>query len=221
MSQYPLWTDLDALTANSAGKLRAKTFHIEDPLEAVNYHLEALVRAAFAPGGGVVEAGAHTHDDSAKTIQVAGYVGVIADGSIVLYVMDETVDYSSLGAVKALVVARAEEVYVERTFTDPETSESITHNMVIRRGKLVVVEGDASNYPGYAGPDAPVGYLDNTASPATYTPYRVPPPYRFPAGATADRPSSPPTGYAYFDTDLGKPIWWNGSAWVDSGGNTV
>lgn len=28
-------------------------------------------------------------------------------------------------------------------------------------------------------------------------------------------------GFQYFATDLGKPIWWNGSAWVDSTGATV
>jgi hypothetical protein len=28
-------------------------------------------------------------------------------------------------------------------------------------------------------------------------------------------------GRSYFDTDLGKPIWWNGTAWVDSSGTSV
>ncbi|WP_424571546.1 glycosyl hydrolase family 28-related protein [Weissella soli] len=39
-------------------------------------------------------------------------------------------------------------------------------------------------------------------------------------GATADRPSGQ-TGLQWFDTTLGKPIWFNGTAWVDSSGNTV
>ena len=25
-------------------------------------------------------------------------------------------------------------------------------------------------------------------------------------------------GFQYFDTDLGKPIWWNGESWVDANG---
>ena len=25
-------------------------------------------------------------------------------------------------------------------------------------------------------------------------------------------------GFMYFDTDLGKPIWWNGTKWVDANG---
>lgn len=40
-----------------------------------------------------------------------------------------------------------------------------------------------------------------------------------PHGPTADRPTyNEPSSIAYFDTDLGKPIWYNGSEWVDSTG---
>lgn len=35
------------------------------------------------------------------------------------------------------------------------------------------------------------------------------------AGVTADRPTSPPTGWQYYDTTIGRPIWWNGSSWLD------
>lgn len=41
------------------------------------------------------------------------------------------------------------------------------------------------------------------------------------AGTTAARPVSVATGFMYFDTDLGKPIWYNGSAWVDATGTVV
>jgi hypothetical protein len=40
-------------------------------------------------------------------------------------------------------------------------------------------------------------------------------------GTTANRPSSPQIGAQYFDTDVGKPIWWNGSNWVDATGTTA
>ena len=39
-------------------------------------------------------------------------------------------------------------------------------------------------------------------------------------GATADRPSAPSTGTPYFDTDLGIPLWYNGTNWVDATGAT-
>jgi len=42
------------------------------------------------------------------------------------------------------------------------------------------------------------------------------------SGATGSRPSgTKKTGVSYFDTTLGKPIWWNGSVWKDATGTTV
>jgi len=41
------------------------------------------------------------------------------------------------------------------------------------------------------------------------------------SGTTADRPSVTEIGFQYFDTDLGKPIYWNGSGWVDATGTAV
>lgn len=45
--------------------------------------------------------------------------------------------------------------------------------------------------------------------------------YRPPYGVTLDRPTPGPTevGAMYFDTDLGHPIWWDGTAWVDAEGS--
>lgn len=41
-------------------------------------------------------------------------------------------------------------------------------------------------------------------------------------GPTTNRPTSPLVGDTYFDTTLGKPIWYKGSnAWVDATGSTV
>lgn len=44
-----------------------------------------------------------------------------------------------------------------------------------------------------------------------------------PNGTTANRPTleSGEKGYVYYDTTLGKPIWWNGTAWVDATGTAV
>jgi hypothetical protein len=41
---------------------------------------------------------------------------------------------------------------------------------------------------------------------------------RAPPCATEDRPEAPPAGFHVFDTDLGKPIWWDGEGWVDAAG---
>lgn len=40
-------------------------------------------------------------------------------------------------------------------------------------------------------------------------------------GATGARPASPVQFSMWYDTTLGKPIWWNGSAWKDATGATV
>lgn len=36
------------------------------------------------------------------------------------------------------------------------------------------------------------------------------------SGSTAARPSNATTGTLYFDTTLGMPVWWTGTAWVDA-----
>lgn len=40
-------------------------------------------------------------------------------------------------------------------------------------------------------------------------------------GATGARPGSPVAGQTFFDTTLGKPIWYSGANWVDATGATV
>lgn len=39
--------------------------------------------------------------------------------------------------------------------------------------------------------------------------------------STVDRPTNPEAGEMVFDTTLGKPVWWQGSRWVDATGTTV
>lgn len=41
------------------------------------------------------------------------------------------------------------------------------------------------------------------------------------AGKSTEKPNTPVTGMMYFDTDLNKPIWFNGSNWVDAAGDKV
>lgn len=43
------------------------------------------------------------------------------------------------------------------------------------------------------------------------------------AGTTATRPTNPPTGFSYFDTDVGRPIWFKGpsAGWVYADGSTA
>lgn len=41
------------------------------------------------------------------------------------------------------------------------------------------------------------------------------------SGTTSNRPTSPYNGYCYFDETLNKPVWFNGTTWVDSTGTVV
>lgn len=38
-------------------------------------------------------------------------------------------------------------------------------------------------------------------------------------GTVANRPKSSVIGQRYFETSIGRPIYWNGSAWVDGAGS--
>jgi len=40
-------------------------------------------------------------------------------------------------------------------------------------------------------------------------------------GVTSDRPNNPVEGQEFFDTDLGQPIWYDGTNWVDADGSVV
>lgn len=40
-------------------------------------------------------------------------------------------------------------------------------------------------------------------------------------GTTSERNDAPYIGFGFFDTTINKPIWWNGTKWVDSSGNAV
>lgn len=44
-----------------------------------------------------------------------------------------------------------------------------------------------------------------------------------PYGSTSERPSliSSDKGFMFYDATLGKPIWWNGTRWIDANGSTV
>ena len=41
------------------------------------------------------------------------------------------------------------------------------------------------------------------------------------SGTTAERPTTIITGFMYFDTTLGIPVFWNGANWVDATGSVV
>ena len=81
-----------------------------------------------------------------------------------------------------------------------------------------MAENNAKSYT-----DAQVGIVeqnsrDYTDNLKTYIEANYQPVIAFP---TAGRPLDVPVGFMGFDTDLGLPIWWNGTDWIDASGNIV
>ena len=65
-----------------------------------------------------------------------------------------------------------------------------------------------------------VGYVLN-ANPSNGEIIALPRTFDHVDGTTAQRPTVVPTGFMYFDTTLGIPIWWNGADWKNASGVTV
>ena len=87
----------------------------------------------------------------------------------------------------------------------PSTSDNnvkVENNSFVYSEECGFINGMFPNTP------TPIPYADNS---------------KIKIGSTANRPTlvSCNKTFQYFDTTLGKPIWWTGSAWVDATGATV
>lgn len=60
--------------------------------------------------------------------------------------------------------------------------------------------------------------IKNSASKADYSLYRIKA-----SGITSARPTltTADAGFQYYDTTIGKPVWWSGTAWKDASGIAV
>jgi len=88
-------------------------------------------------------------------------------------------------------------------------------------GKAPVVQGGTGNTVFNNKWDASDDFQnirDYTDNLKTYIEANYQPVIAFP---TAGRPLDVPVGFMGFDTDLGLPIWWNGTDWIDASGNIV
>ncbi len=100
---------------------------------------------------------------------------------------------------------KIDKLYVDEII--PEASTDITVKsgqdfiFSLPSGQNALVIGDTYGYDGVRIPSAV--------------------PFYVPAASTASRPTANLVGAHYFDTTLGKPIWWNGSSWRDATGAAV
>ena len=107
-------------------------------------------------------------------------------------------------------------------FTDCTTSPSLGSDGTSYNWKTPAKQGDwfIENKPGEKNVAAYVLLEDGGTSQGINDAKRAPIPLIL-SGNTASRPSSYIRGGVYFDTTLGKPIWYTGSAWVDATGTQV
>jgi hypothetical protein len=160
VSTYPGTKDISSLAASSNGKRRVKEFHLDANFGSVTTMLEALTRLVISAGG---VAAPGTVTIAGATVRVQDRVGATQDGRAALALVDETIDLASVATgVKCRVVISPSAVTQAYQFVDPETSETITHTMTVRLGKLEVLQGDASTYPAVPAYAVPVRKVTRT-----------------------------------------------------------
>lgn len=81
-----------------------------------------------------------------------------------------------------------------------------------------IAENNAKSYTDIQIGIAEQNSRDYTDNLKTYIEANYQPVIAFP---TTGRPLDVPVGFMGFDTDLGLPIWWNGTDWIDASGNIV
>jgi len=237
MAQNPIYTTISSLPGSTTGKVRVVKFHLDDNHDVLNQAIENAILATYSQGG-VTKQG--TTSLSGTTFSITDHAGISIDMTAAGYITSASHDVASAADGKHRLVMMITPSTTARTYTDPETSETITHDMATAIGVLGVIEGDATNYPTLTGNVVPIIKFEMSSGTVTTwsddgdyiaTAYTVdnheaasdphPQYQKEQAGATASRPASPATGEMYFDTTLGKPIWYDGSNWVDATGTTV
>lgn len=222
----PIYVKIADLPLSSTGKRRVLEFHLDDNHDALNLLIEILVTTLFEAGGPVVQ-GSFSLSGTVFSIDSL-HAGITLDRNAAILAGSGTYDVGSVVDGKHRLVLAAIPTTATRTYTDPETGETISDDMPTGWGVLQVVQGDTSDYPDIANHNMlPVikfemssGSVSSWGADADYVPLLARTP-RYRDGATADRPGNPIKGEMFFDTDLGKPIWYNGTGWVDATGGSV
>lgn len=138
--------DSTSVPANSNGDKRIKSWLWDDNLALLNTMLERIAEAAFEQGG-VITAGTVTQ--SGNAVDVTGRMGITRDGKAAVALPDTpatSFDFSTQADGYYLLVIVPTERTVAEAFSDPSTSETITHQMLDDLGGLDVAF-DAASYP--------------------------------------------------------------------------
>lgn len=162
MARTPVVTTLTNLQRNSTAKLRILPEHITDHAEALAQAVEALADIAVDHamlGTGVLLSYANT----GGVITLTG-AGITKAGALV-WGLNASVDMTGLANGTYYLVMRANPRTADRTFTDPETGESITHTLAVGSGVAYAVLSPTDN-------DAVLAMVTKSGTTYTITPYR-------------------------------------------------
>lgn len=162
MARTPVVTTLTNLQRNSTAKLRILPEHITDHAEALAQAVEALADMALdysALGTGVLLSYANT----GEVIMLTG-AGITKTGALV-WGLNAPVDMTGLANGTYYLVMRANPRTADRTFTDPETGENITHTLAVGSGVAYAVLSPTDN-------DAVLAMVTKSGTTYTITPYR-------------------------------------------------
>jgi len=160
MPTIQVFTKVKDLAANTNGDITVLTQHHDQSLDRIQEQVEGLSTSVFSKGG-VLAPGTVTIEAS-TTVRVQGRTGLVDGATAFVSCGDQSVDMSSLADdVKyRAVITAAIQVTNAYAFTDPDTGESITHNLVAYLGRLEVLTGDASTYPALPANALDVATLD-------------------------------------------------------------
>lgn len=147
MPTVQVFTRVQDLTPNANGDITVLTQHHDESLDRLMDQVEGLATSVFSKGG-VLAVGTVAIESSA-TIRVQNRSGLVDGATAFVSCGDQSVDMSALadGIKYRAVITAAIQVTNAYTFTDPDTGESLTHNLVAYLGRLEVLTGDASNHP--------------------------------------------------------------------------
>lgn len=163
MARTPIITRLTELQRNNAARLRILPEHITDHAEALAQALEALADIALeysAQGSGILL----SYSQTGNTYTITG-AGITKTGALV-WVQNGVIDVSTLANGTYYLVLRATPRTADRTFTDPETGENITHTMAVGSGVPMFVSAPADN-------DAILGLVTKSGTTYYTAPYRA------------------------------------------------
>ena len=188
--------------------------------------------ASVQPGTGI---SVDNTDPANPIINNDGVLGIVAGTGITVDSTNPTLPIINASAISNIYTADGTTTNQTRTLTiqggsggsvifQGDQMRNQFHNLQteIRYGaggtSVFTVNSSGISLVGAActAPTMPVA-TNNTTIATTAFVYSV----MFQSGATAARPSSPSTGQHFFDTTLIKPIWYNGTNWVDATGTTV